>query len=53
MTWTPDRPRSRLSRGMFREVNTEVMLEPEDGGKGSTVACHQSLSGNKNGLVGS
>jgi uncharacterized protein YndB with AHSA1/START domain len=44
LTWTQDLEESPFER-MFREVTTEVMLEPEAGGTRVTLALHQRLRG--------
>jgi uncharacterized protein YndB with AHSA1/START domain len=43
-TWTQDLEESPFER-MFREVTTEVVLEPEAGGTRVTLALHQRLRG--------
>ena len=43
-TWTQDLEESPFER-MFREVSTEIVLEPEAGGTRVTVALHQRLRG--------
>ena len=42
--WTQDLEESPFER-MFREVSTEIVLEPEAGGTRVTVALHQRLRG--------
>ena len=42
--WTQDLEESPFER-MFREVTTEVVLEPEAGGTRVTLALHQRLRG--------
>jgi hypothetical protein len=43
-SWTQDLEESPFER-MFREVTTEVVLEPEGGGTRVTLALHQRLRG--------
>jgi uncharacterized protein YndB with AHSA1/START domain len=44
LMWTQDLEESPFER-MFREVTTEVVLEPEAGGTRVTLALHQRLRG--------
>ena len=43
-SWTQELEESPFER-MFREVTTEVRLEPEDGGTRVTLTLHQRLRG--------
>jgi uncharacterized protein YndB with AHSA1/START domain len=43
-TWTQDLEETPFER-MFREVTTEVLLEPEGGGTRVTLVLHQRLRG--------